>query len=145
MNIQSSGKEGLSLATCHRDKLLEFDRTSVRRTKVIDDESDYFTTDSRSVSYCVARYMCMLMTSNSGHVFCLCLSAICYQLDISRYLIKHSFFNCVYRWISDEERKKLREKEEKYHEERHDRKTKKMTFDFAGRKIIEDEPSALGK
>ena len=79
MNIQSSEKEGLSLAACHRDKLLEFDRTSVRRTKVIDDESDYFTTDSRSVSYCVARYMCMLMTSNSGHVFCLCLSAICYQ------------------------------------------------------------------
>lgn len=77
--------------------------------------------------------------------FCLCLSAICYQLDISRYLIKHSFFNCVYRWISDEERKKLREKEEKYHEERHDRKTKKMTLDFAGRRIIEDEPSALGK
>ena len=46
----SGGKgEGLPAATRHRDKLLEFDSTSVRRTKVIDDESDYFRSDSRSV------------------------------------------------------------------------------------------------
>merc|ERR1719414_2248986 len=30
----------------HKDKLLEYDRTSEKRTKVIDDESDYFSTDA---------------------------------------------------------------------------------------------------
>ncbi|XP_040269700.1 activating signal cointegrator 1 [Bufo bufo] len=39
-------KEGLERATQHRDKLLEYDKTSVRRTHVIDDESDYFSADS---------------------------------------------------------------------------------------------------
>ncbi|XP_077174356.1 activating signal cointegrator 1 isoform X2 [Paroedura picta] len=39
-------KAGLELATKHKDKLLEYDKTSVRRTQVIDDESDYFATDS---------------------------------------------------------------------------------------------------
>ncbi|XP_069723302.1 activating signal cointegrator 1 isoform X4 [Phaenicophaeus curvirostris] len=39
-------KAGLEMAVKHKDKLLEFDRTSVRRTQVIDDESDYFATDS---------------------------------------------------------------------------------------------------
>ncbi|XP_018408495.1 PREDICTED: activating signal cointegrator 1 isoform X1 [Nanorana parkeri] len=39
-------KEGLDRALQHRDKLLEYDKTSVRRTHVIDDESDYFSTDS---------------------------------------------------------------------------------------------------
>ncbi|NP_001085378.1 thyroid hormone receptor interactor 4 L homeolog [Xenopus laevis] len=39
-------KEGLEKALQHRDKLLEYDKTSVRRTHVIDDESDYFATDS---------------------------------------------------------------------------------------------------
>ncbi|XP_073508935.1 activating signal cointegrator 1 isoform X2 [Phyllobates terribilis] len=38
--------EGLERAKQHRDKLLEYDKTSVRRTHVIDDESDYFSTDS---------------------------------------------------------------------------------------------------
>ncbi|XP_069812545.1 activating signal cointegrator 1 isoform X2 [Dendropsophus ebraccatus] len=39
-------KEGLEKAMQHRDKLLDYDKTSVRRTHVIDDESDYFSTDS---------------------------------------------------------------------------------------------------
>ncbi|XP_040198870.1 activating signal cointegrator 1 [Rana temporaria] len=39
-------KEGLERALQHRDKLLEYDKTSVRRTHVIDDESDYFSADS---------------------------------------------------------------------------------------------------
>ncbi|XP_054858937.1 activating signal cointegrator 1 [Eublepharis macularius] len=39
-------KAGLEMAVKHKDKLLEFDKTSVRRTQVIDDESDYFATDS---------------------------------------------------------------------------------------------------
>ncbi|KAM4675501.1 activating signal cointegrator 1 [Discoglossus pictus] len=39
-------KEGFVKAKQHLDKLLEYDKTSVRRTHVIDDESDYFATDS---------------------------------------------------------------------------------------------------
>ncbi|KAL7980013.1 hypothetical protein Chor_001281 [Crotalus horridus] len=39
-------KSGLEMAVKHKDKLLEYDKTSVRRTQVIDDESDYFATDS---------------------------------------------------------------------------------------------------
>uniref|UniRef100_A0A3Q1I3F0 Activating signal cointegrator 1 n=1 Tax=Acanthochromis polyacanthus TaxID=80966 RepID=A0A3Q1I3F0_9TELE len=39
-------KAGLEKALQHKDKLLEFDRNSVRRTQVLDDESDYFATDS---------------------------------------------------------------------------------------------------
>ncbi|KAI1889412.1 hypothetical protein AGOR_G00162610 [Albula goreensis] len=39
-------KAGLEKALEHRDKLLEFDKNSVRRTQVLDDESDYFSTDS---------------------------------------------------------------------------------------------------
>jgi len=31
----------------HKDKLLDFDRTSAKRTQVIDDESDYFNTNSK--------------------------------------------------------------------------------------------------
>ncbi|XP_008302887.1 activating signal cointegrator 1 [Stegastes partitus] len=39
-------KAGLEKALQHKDKLLEFDKNSVRRTQVLDDESDYFATDS---------------------------------------------------------------------------------------------------
>ncbi|RVE74236.1 hypothetical protein OJAV_G00020050 [Oryzias javanicus] len=39
-------KDGLEKAIQHKDKLLEFDRNSVRRTQVLDDESDYFATES---------------------------------------------------------------------------------------------------
>uniref|UniRef100_A0A4W3JGV2 Activating signal cointegrator 1 n=1 Tax=Callorhinchus milii TaxID=7868 RepID=A0A4W3JGV2_CALMI len=39
-------KTGLEKAIKHKDKLLEYDKTSARRTQVIDDESDYFTSDT---------------------------------------------------------------------------------------------------
>lgn len=39
-------KAGLEKAVQHKDKLLEFDRNSVKRTQVLDDESDYFATES---------------------------------------------------------------------------------------------------
>ncbi|MBN3314068.1 TRIP4 protein, partial [Atractosteus spatula] len=39
-------KSGLEKALQHKEKLLEYDRNSVCRTQVIDDESDYFATDS---------------------------------------------------------------------------------------------------
>ncbi|XP_010731092.2 activating signal cointegrator 1 [Larimichthys crocea] len=39
-------KVGLEKAVQHKEKLLEYDRNSVRRTQVLDDESDYFATES---------------------------------------------------------------------------------------------------
>ncbi|XP_042263245.1 activating signal cointegrator 1 [Thunnus maccoyii] len=39
-------KAGLDKAVQHKEKLLEYDRNSVRRTQVLDDESDYFATES---------------------------------------------------------------------------------------------------
>lgn len=42
----SRTNSGLEKAIQHKNKLLNYDKTSVQRTKVIDDESDYFSTDS---------------------------------------------------------------------------------------------------
>ncbi|XP_017269684.1 activating signal cointegrator 1 [Kryptolebias marmoratus] len=39
-------KAGLEKAVQHKEKMLEFDKNSVRRTQVLDDESDYFATES---------------------------------------------------------------------------------------------------
>ncbi|XP_013201883.1 activating signal cointegrator 1 isoform X3 [Microtus ochrogaster] len=84
-------KSGLEKAIKHKEKLLEFDRTSVRRTQVIDDESDYFASDSNQ-------------------------------------------------WLSKVERETLKKREEELRELRHaSRLSKKVTIDFAGRKIVEDE------
>uniref|UniRef100_A0A8B9Z6H4 Activating signal cointegrator 1 n=1 Tax=Buteo japonicus TaxID=224669 RepID=A0A8B9Z6H4_9AVES len=86
-------KAGLEMAVKHKDKLLEFDRTSVRRTQVIDDESDYFATDSNQ-------------------------------------------------WLSKQEREALQKKEQELRELRHaSRLTKKITIDFAGRQILEEDDS----
>ena len=38
--------EAQSKAELHKNTLLEYDKTSEKRTKVIDDESDYFATDT---------------------------------------------------------------------------------------------------
>ncbi|KAM6308472.1 activating signal cointegrator 1 [Aegotheles albertisi] len=86
-------KAGLEMAVKHKDKLLEFDRTSVRRTQVIDDESDYFATDSNQ-------------------------------------------------WLSKQEREALQTREQELRELRHaSRLTKKITIDFAGRQILEEDNS----
>lgn len=48
-NFQSSSSkinDGYEKAVRHKEKLLDYDKTSARRTQVIDDESDYFSTDS---------------------------------------------------------------------------------------------------
>ncbi|XP_012865730.1 PREDICTED: activating signal cointegrator 1 [Dipodomys ordii] len=88
---ESRLKSGLEKAIKHKDKLLEFDRTSIRRTQVIDDESDYFASDSNQ-------------------------------------------------WLSKIERETLQKREEELRELRHaSRLSKKITIDFAGRKIVEDE------
>ncbi|NXT81893.1 TRIP4 protein, partial [Zapornia atra] len=86
-------KAGLEMALKHKDKLLEFDRTSVRRTQVIDDESDYFATDSNQ-------------------------------------------------WLSKQEREALQRREQELRELRHaSRLAKKITIDFAGRQILEEDTS----
>ncbi|NWS75094.1 TRIP4 protein, partial [Crotophaga sulcirostris] len=86
-------KAGLEMAVKHKDKLLEFDRTSVRRTQVIDDESDYFATDSNQ-------------------------------------------------WLSKQEREALQKREQELRELRHaSRLTRKVTIDFAGRQILEEDSS----
>ncbi|NXA53201.1 TRIP4 protein, partial [Nothocercus julius] len=84
-------KAGLEMAVKHKDKLLEFDRTSVRRTQVIDDEADYFATDSNT-------------------------------------------------WLSKQEREALQKREQELRELRHaSRLAKKITIDFAGRQILEED------
>ncbi|XP_051652407.1 activating signal cointegrator 1 isoform X2 [Manacus candei] len=86
-------KAGLEMAVKHKDKLLEFDRTSVRRTQVIDDESDYFATDSNQ-------------------------------------------------WLSKQEREALQKREQELRELRHaSRLARKITIDFAGRQILEEDNS----
>ncbi|KAM6257300.1 activating signal cointegrator 1 [Porphyrio hochstetteri] len=86
-------KAGLEMALKHKDKLLEFDRTSVRRTQVIDDESDYFATDSNQ-------------------------------------------------WLSKQEREALQKREQELRELRHaSRLARKITIDFAGRQILEEDTS----
>ncbi|XP_007956975.1 activating signal cointegrator 1 [Orycteropus afer afer] len=88
---ESRMKTGLEKAIQHKDKLLEFDRTSIRRTQVIDDESDYFASDSNQ-------------------------------------------------WLSKIERETLQKREGELRELRHaSRLSKKITIDFAGRKILEEE------
>uniref|UniRef100_W5KIR1 Activating signal cointegrator 1 n=1 Tax=Astyanax mexicanus TaxID=7994 RepID=W5KIR1_ASTMX len=83
-------KAGLEKAVQHKDKLLEFDKNSVRRTQVLDDESDYFATDSNQ-------------------------------------------------WLSPGEREVLRKRDEELRELRHaSRKDRKITLDFAGRRVLEE-------
>ena len=69
---------------------------SIRRTKVIDDESDYFSSGSQ--------------------------------------------------WLSDWERQALQAKEERLREMQQDsRRNKKITLDFAGRRVIEEEEGRHGR
>ncbi|BFZ02095.1 hypothetical protein BsWGS_05134 [Bradybaena similaris] len=91
----SKSKQAFEQALQHRDKLLEYDRTSVRRTQVIDDECDYYATDSNQ-------------------------------------------------WLSSEDRDKLRTREEELRQSRHgSRRDRKITFDFAGRRVLDaDDDSA---
>merc|ERR1711962_1366001 len=77
-------------AEAQKNRLLEFDRTSEKRTKVIDDESDYFSVDA-------------------------------------------------YKWMTDDQKKKYKAKEEEINAKKHtSRLDRKITFDFAGRRVVED-------
>jgi hypothetical protein len=42
--------ENLKQAIEHKNRLIDFDRSSAKRTQVIDDELDYFNTNSRWLS-----------------------------------------------------------------------------------------------
>ncbi|CAG9795540.1 unnamed protein product [Diatraea saccharalis] len=87
--MERSRPKGWEAAMLHRNRLLEFDRTSEKRTRVTDDDSDYF---------------------NAGSV-----------------------------WLSATEREKLEKYQQTLHEKKHaSRLNKNMTFDFAGRQVIED-------
>ena len=44
--VAKEGGENFHKAMEHKDRLIQYDRSSARRTKVIDDQSDYFNTDS---------------------------------------------------------------------------------------------------
>ena len=83
----SAETSGFDKAEAQKNRLLEYDRTSEKRTKVIDDESDYFAVDA-------------------------------------------------YKWMTPEQKSKLKEREAELREKRHgSRLDRKIDFDFAG-KII---------
>ena len=87
----SAVDEGLQKAIAHKNRLIEYDKSGVRRTKVIDDECDYFASDTN-------------------------------------------------RWLSKKERDALRKKEDELREKRHgSRREIKVTLDFAGRKVIDED------
>ncbi|EFX82942.1 hypothetical protein DAPPUDRAFT_315992 [Daphnia pulex] len=83
--------KAFTTAMAHKEKLLEFDRTSEHRTRVIDDESDYFNADSN-------------------------------------------------KWLNPKQRDALRTKEKELRDSRHgSRRQIKVTLDFAGRQVIEEQ------
>ncbi|CAG4947870.1 unnamed protein product [Colias eurytheme] len=87
--MERSRPKGWEAAVSHRNRLLEYDRTSERRTKVTDDDSDYFNANSV--------------------------------------------------WLSASEKEKLHKYQQSLHDKKHaSRLNKKMTFDFAGRQVVED-------
>ena len=91
--VKSLADESLQKAIAHKNRLIEYDKSGVRRTKVIDDECDYFASDTN-------------------------------------------------RWLSKKERDALKKKEEELREKRYgSRRQMKVTLDFAGRKVLdENEP-----
>lgn len=95
--MQSVEDKGLQEAIAHKNKLIEYDKSGIRRTKVIDDECDYFASDTN-------------------------------------------------RWLPKKERDALRKKEEELREKRYgSRREMKVTLDFAGRRVIdENEPDDYG-
>ncbi|XP_065576282.1 activating signal cointegrator 1-like [Artemia franciscana] len=83
--------ESLNKAVEHKNKLLEYDRTCERRTHVIDDESDYYSSRNK--------------------------------------------------WLSASERAKIEKREKEIQELRYGpKKAMKLTIDFAGRRVIEEQP-----
>ncbi|XP_023931504.1 activating signal cointegrator 1-like isoform X2 [Lingula anatina] len=89
-HTQPNAKSKFDAALQHKAKLLEYDRTSAKRTQVIDDQSDYYSVDTQ--------------------------------------------------WLSKDEKKKLAKREEEIRQLRHgSRLDRKITFDFAGRRVLDAE------
>ena len=77
-----------------KDRLLDYQANSAKRTQIIDDESDYFNVDTN-------------------------------------------------KWLTPEQREAMKKRKEEQHEEKHkSRLDRKITFDFAGRKVVEEEGQA---
>jgi len=75
----------------NKERLLEYDANCEKRTRVIDDESDYFAVDTN-------------------------------------------------KWLTPQQREALQKKKEELHAEKHkSRLDRRITFDFAGRKVVEEE------
>ncbi|XP_052829197.1 activating signal cointegrator 1 isoform X2 [Octopus bimaculoides] len=84
----------LSKAVDYKNRLLDYDNTSVKRTQVIDDDADYFSSDSQ--------------------------------------------------WLSKSEREVLKRREDELRNIRfQSRRDRKITFDFAGRRIVDEEEEAF--
>ena len=78
----------------NKDRLLEYDANSAKRTQIIDDESDYFNVDSN-------------------------------------------------KWLTPQQRQALQAKKEELHADKHrSRLDRRITFDFAGRRVVEEESGA---
>ena len=78
-------------AVDNKDRLLDYQANSAKRTQIIDDESDYFNVDSN-------------------------------------------------KWLTPEQREAMKKKKEELQQEKHrSRLHRKITFDFAGRKVVEEE------
>ncbi|XP_076354543.1 activating signal cointegrator 1 [Tachypleus tridentatus] len=83
-------KSGYDIAVEQKNRLLEYDKNSEKRTRVIDDECDYFTVESN-------------------------------------------------KWLTKEERAKMLQKQKELYAKRHGSRTnKKITLDFAGRRVLEE-------
>ena len=107
---------------------------SVRRTKVIDDESDYFATDSKWLSK-KERKVLKDKTKFSA-IFTFSVRRTKVIDDESDYFATDS------KWLSKKERKVLKDKEDRLQKLKHaSRRDKKITLDFAGRKVIEEKPT----
>ena len=78
-------------AVDNKNRLLDYQANSAKRTQIIDDESDYFNVDNN-------------------------------------------------KWLTPEQREAMKKKKEELHEEKHkSRLDRKITFDFAGRRVVEEE------
>ncbi|XP_064475016.1 activating signal cointegrator 1-like [Ornithodoros turicata] len=88
--LSDANNENFLKAVAHKNKLLEYNRTSAQRTKVIDDDSDYFSTENM--------------------------------------------------WLTPEQRDQVRRREAEMRAEREkSRRTQRITFDLAGRRVVTEE------
>jgi len=90
--LAGDSRSQYQVAVENKERLLEYDANSAKRTQIIDDESDYFSVDTN-------------------------------------------------KWLTPQQREALKKKKQEVHDERHkSRLDRRITFDFAGRKVVEEEP-----